>query len=158
MVRSLKFFCNTPPSIYVKNTGTLVIIPSTNSVVVYAEPGALVIDQSNIAIVTLTTCIVLPQAECTKVGIAKRNSDLGLIFLFPNPTSENLSISFSGSVPADINTFHITNNLGQIVRQESLELINNAVDIPTSGLGPGLYQIHFKTQFGTVTKKFVKTN
>jgi hypothetical protein len=79
------------------------------------------------------------------------------ITLFPNPTSGNLNIFFSGSVPADIRTFSVFNNLGQLIKKENIELHRTPVDIGTSDLSPGLYQIRFDTRFGAVTKKFVKS-
>ncbi|MBK7818290.1 MAG: T9SS type A sorting domain-containing protein [Sphingobacteriaceae bacterium] len=52
----------------------------------------------------------------------------------------------------------MTNSLGQVIRQQDLDPKNNQIILQTSDLSNGLYQIHFKTSFGTVTKKFVKTN
>jgi len=78
------------------------------------------------------------------------------IILFPNPTSGNLNISFPSQT--DIETYSISNSLGQILREDKIEIINSSYNVLTSDLKNGLYQIHFKTQFGIVTKKFVKTN
>jgi len=76
------------------------------------------------------------------------------ISLFPNPTSNNLNISFVQGV----SLVSISDNLGQVIRQQTLDLKNNQIILQTSDLSNGLYQIHFKTSIGTVTKKFVKTN
>lgn len=78
------------------------------------------------------------------------------INLFPNPTTDNLNISFPAK--ADIKTYSISNSLGQIFSENEIEIKNSRCNVLTSGLKNGLYQIHFKTQFGIVTKKFVKTN
>jgi len=78
------------------------------------------------------------------------------ISLFPNPTSGNLSIS--GLSGADISNFYITNSFGQIIRKGNIIQKNNLINVETSELESGLYQIHLKTQYGIVTKKFVKTN
>lgn len=78
------------------------------------------------------------------------------INLFPNPTSDKLNISFPAQ--ADIKTYSISNSLGQIFREDEIEIKNSTCNVLTSDLKNGLYQIHFKTQFGIVTKKFVKTN
>lgn len=152
VINSIKLFCVDPPSIYIKATSTLIIMPSSNSIVVYAETGALIVDQSNIAAITLTTCIDLPQAECNKVEIIKQDLDQQLISIYPNPTSDNLSIVFSGAISAKNISYSITDKLGQIVSDEILK--NNIIS--TSALAPGLYSVHLKTQFGNVTKKFVK--
>lgn len=76
------------------------------------------------------------------------------INLSPNPTSDNLNISFTSGV----SQVSISNSLGQIIRKQDLDPKNNQIIFQTSELSNGLYQIHFKTSFGTVTKKFVKTN
>jgi hypothetical protein len=90
------------------------------------------------------------------VGLDKLKSLSDNINLFPNPTSGNLSISgFSGT---DISTFIISNCLGQNVLNGDIILKNNSIIIETSELKSGLYQIHLKTQYGILTKKFVKTN
>jgi hypothetical protein len=79
------------------------------------------------------------------------------IKLFPNPTSGNLNISFFGSVPADIRTYSLTDNLGRLIKMGTFGPSNSSVDIETSNLPPGLYQIRFDTRYGPVTKKLVKT-
>jgi hypothetical protein len=90
------------------------------------------------------------------VGLDKLQSLSDDINLFPNPTSGNLSISgFSGS---DISSFCISNCLGQNVLNGDFIQKNNLFNIETSELESGLYQIHLKTPYGIVTKKFVKTN
>jgi hypothetical protein len=78
------------------------------------------------------------------------------ISLFPNPTSGNLKVSYSGSTDLDITSYVVLNSLGQTVRDEYVHDI--PVDIQTSDLGPGLYEIQFRSRFGILTKKFVKTN
>jgi hypothetical protein len=90
------------------------------------------------------------------VGLDKLQNLSDNINLFPNPTSGNLSIS--GFIGSDIITFSISNCLGQNVLNGDIILKNNSIIIETSELESGLYQIHLKTQYGIVTKKFVKTN
>jgi len=90
------------------------------------------------------------------VGVDKLQTLSDKITLFPNPTTGNLSISaFIGS---DNTTFSINNCLGQNVLNGHIIQKNNLINIETSELESGLYQIHLKTQYGIVTKKFVKTN
>jgi hypothetical protein len=74
--------------------------------------------------------------------------------IIPNPTAGDLIISISGLTPADQTVYVITDNQGQNIREEEL----NSKFISTSDLAPGLYFIHLKTQFGTVTKKFVRSD
>jgi hypothetical protein len=101
---------------------------------------------------------VIVSIKIDDTGLDRLRSLSDKIMLAPNPTSGKLTISFSGSVQQDFNSFSITNSLGQIVKQADLTFNNNSADIETSELESGLYQIHFKTQFGTLTKKFVKTS
>jgi hypothetical protein len=90
------------------------------------------------------------------VGLSKLQKLSDNISLFPNPTSGNLSISgFSGS---GISSFSISNCLGQIIQSGDIIQKNNLINVETSELESGLYQIHLKTPYGIVTKKFVKTN
>lgn len=77
------------------------------------------------------------------------------INLFPNPTSDNLTISVSMTNP-DIQGFSLVNNLGQTIREGKLVLIDKSFILQTSDLDPGIYQVKFKTSAGTVTKQFVK--
>jgi hypothetical protein len=119
---------------------------------------------------TTSTYVVRQQLDCSSlkwdtvvvtintnlIGIDKLRWFSDNITLFPNPTSGNLNISFPSQV--DIKTFNISNSFGQIVREEEIEIKNSSCNILTFDLKSGLYQIHFKTQFGIVTKKFVKTN
>jgi hypothetical protein len=90
------------------------------------------------------------------VGIDKLQQLTNNITLAPNPTSGNLRISFSDQISPDFNSFSIINSLGQTIHKA--DLISNTVDIGISNLTPGLYEIHFKSNFSTVTKKFVKTS
>lgn len=90
------------------------------------------------------------------VGLDKLQNLSDNINLFPNPTAGNLSISgFNG---LDNITFSISNCLGQINQNGNIVQKNNSIIIETSELASGLYQIHLKTPYGIVTKKFVKTN
>jgi len=74
--------------------------------------------------------------------------------IFPNPTSGDLVISIPGSPSTDQTTYLITDELGQNIREENLQ----GNSISTLDLAPGLYFIHLKTQFGTLTKKFLKSD
>ena len=91
------------------------------------------------------------------VSVDKLRDLSSSISLFPNPTSGNLNILLSGFTSGDIRSYSIINNVGQLVMKENIELTSNSVDILTSDLSPGLYQIRCDTRFGSVTKKFVKS-
>lgn len=114
--------------------------------------------KSNAGCVSNNTFSINVMVQPCEVGIKLKDlqwySDN--INLFPNPTSDNLNISFPAK--ADIKTYSISNSLGQIFREDEIEIKNSTCTVLTSDIKNGLYQIHFKTQFGIVTKKFVKTN
>ncbi len=90
------------------------------------------------------------------VGI--KQNDLTLladnVVVFPNPSSGNLNILFSGSASFSNVSYVISNNLGQSVLENQLD--ESSMMIRTSQLPDGLYQIQFKTPIGCLTKKFVK--
>jgi hypothetical protein len=90
------------------------------------------------------------------VSLDKLHELLADISLFPNPTSGNLKVSHSGSTDLDITSYVVINSLGQTVRDEFVHAI--PVDINTSDLGPGLYEIQFRSRYGILTKKFVRTD
>jgi hypothetical protein len=102
------------------------------------------------------TVLVSIKIDDTALNGLSRLSDN--IRLAPNPTNGHLRISFIGSTLAEISSFFITNNLGQVVRHEGLDYNGISADIDTSDLEPGLYQIHFRTSLQTVSKKFVRTD
>jgi hypothetical protein len=89
------------------------------------------------------------------VGIPDISRYSDHINLFPNPTSDNITISVSMANP-DIRGFSLVNNLGQTIREGDLNLKDKSFTLQTSDLDPGIYQVHFKTSTGTVTKQFVK--
>lgn len=91
-------------------------------------------------------------------GLGIKSNDLKYladnIEIYPNPTSGNLNLSLSSSMALEILGYIITNNLGQRVREN--EIKNNSATITISDLAPGMYEIHFKTQLGSVTKNLLK--
>jgi hypothetical protein len=114
-----------------------------------------------------STYVVRQQLDCSPlkwdtvvvfidaVGLQDLKWHTDNINLFPNPTTDNITISFTQS-NADIRFYSIINNLGQTIREGNLVLIDKSFILQTSELDPGIYQVHFKTSAGTVTKQFVK--
>jgi hypothetical protein len=105
---------------------------------------------NNCAATKVYTVTVKP---CTKTDDESADR---LVSIFPNPASENLSITFQGPGPSGVESYCITDNLGRNVREEHLQ--GGSFSIQTSALPSGFYQIHLKTPFGTVTKKFLKSD
>jgi hypothetical protein len=76
------------------------------------------------------------------------------IWLFPNPTETELTVTFGNQ--ADIYKISIINSIGQTVRKVDLPIQKSELTIPTSDLDKGIYLIQLKTTAGIVTKQFVK--
>ena len=71
--------------------------------------------------------------------------------LWPNPTSNVLNIEFNGEFSGDIQLFDMTGRL-----LKTTENLSEITSIDVSDLNSGVYFIHFESQSGTFTKKFVK--
>jgi len=120
--------------------------------------------------VVTTTYVVRQQLECSAlkwdtvvvfqglVGLKELKWYADNIKLFPNPSTDRLYISFPKGMDLDVGKTIVLNNLGQIIREENLEIKNGTTVIETSNFDPGSYQIHFEIKAGTVTKQFVKLN
>ncbi|MDO8998448.1 MAG: T9SS type A sorting domain-containing protein [Bacteroidota bacterium] len=120
--------------------------------------------------VVTTTYVVRQQLECsalkwdtvvvyqTAVGVQSVQSLSNSLKLFPNPSNDRLNISFSSIVDVTDGQITITNNLGQLIRQETVEFKINTATIDTKNLDEGIYQIHIRTKVGTATKQFTKVN
>lgn len=90
-------------------------------------------------------------------GLTEENNDL-TISVYPNPASENLSISFYSNSQKEC-TIQITNSLGQIVSTVySGEIISGEqfFDFSVQNLSSGVYYISVLTESGTKTIKFIK--
>lgn len=79
-----------------------------------------------------------------KVGYTEiknvRISAIGKISLFPNPSTDRVTISL-GDVPASVWTVTLVNNMGQIVLQKRYEKSNTNVTIPLNAVAEGNYTI-----------------
>lgn len=71
--------------------------------------------------------------------------------LWPNPTSNVLNIEFSGEFSGDIQLFDMTGRL-----LKTTENFSEITSIDVSDLTSGVYFIHFVSESGCFTKKFVK--
>lgn len=70
--------------------------------------------------------------------------------LYPNPTSENLTIEVTTS---GLKTIHITNATGQIIQSIESEL--NTITVPANMLAKGMYFIRLTSNDGTSQKSFI---
>ncbi len=70
--------------------------------------------------------------------------------LYPNPTSEKLTIEIPS---AGLKTIHITNATGQII--QTLESEENIIKIPANTMAQGMYFIRLTSTEGTSQKSFI---
>jgi hypothetical protein len=78
------------------------------------------------------------------------------INLYPNPAIDDLSILFSNFSSNEILDIKIFNSLGQAIHAERNEIKSNLFSVKTSDLKEGIYQLHFSTKDGSITKQFIK--
>lgn len=88
-------------------------------------------------------------------GVAE-NSAFRAISVFPNPTSDQLTVSLDSESSEEIK-LHIVNALGQeVLAVQSQYLVegSNQIQVPVSGLSPGLYQLLLEGNGKRTTKLF----
>ena len=71
--------------------------------------------------------------------------------IYPNPASNILNIEFNGEFSGDIQLFDMTGRL-----LKTTENLSEITSIDVSDLASGVYFIHFVSESGCFTKKFVK--
>lgn len=77
------------------------------------------------------------------------------IYLFPNPATDNFSVSFNIENAASI-TFSMTNVIGEVVWKKEYGMLgagNHEYKMDTRELSAGMYQFHIRTNEETVVKK-----
>ena len=95
---------------------------------------------------TTTFCIQSASREVNETSISQLERD---IVLYPNPVKG--SVLNIKTTYQDV-TYEVFNNLGQLVSKGALS--HGTIDV--SNLETALYQIRFKTESGSVTKRFIK--
>lgn len=72
----------------------------------------------------------------------------------PNPATDKVKIELSHTENAlTINSIQVYNQLGQHIKTQDLQFINNTASITTSGLPAGLYTLLLNTNQGNTLKK-----
>ena len=127
-------------TIWIKNGGTLNLIATGNysSRIVYMEPGASLIDPSNLmsmfAGTIACTSISFPAINCF-TGINEINKNNFASKLFPNPNNGSFKLQIDSEI--EKGELILMNSLGQKVHEQKISRGVN--DINTSGLAIGLY-------------------
>lgn len=145
---------------FVKNTGTLTILPGAfpfSTVHLFHEPNAVIINQSSFSLNTYTCAnISLPSYTCADAGIDEINANINNINISPNPVQDEMMVNTKTVAIDGRCTIKIYTALGQLVREEEVELNNTVIKITTKQLSNGIYIFSVKDKLNnTVSKKFV---
>ncbi|MEA3504119.1 MAG: T9SS type A sorting domain-containing protein [Bacteroidota bacterium] len=92
------------------------------------------------------------------LSLEENNNSIKMDNIYPNPVIDNVNININSKDNQQINII-IFNEIGQSVTntQQSVQIGNNLLDINTSDLPHGLYQLIIRDKNGnTVNKKFIK--
>ena len=75
------------------------------------------------------------------------------VSLYPNPATSQLTISLLDTAEADIRVYDL---VGKLMIYEANKLIANKHTLDISSLAAGAFFIRINSEYGTVTKKFIK--
>lgn len=118
------------------------IATGTNTIKYVVKNGAIQAD-------TLTFNIIVSSAT----GL-KETNDIKKVSMFPNPATNETSVSFNLTRSSEI-TIKVLNNSGQIIQQKISNLtagLNN-ITIDTKNVAAGVYDVLIESKNGTITKK-----
>ena len=88
-----------------------------------------------------------PQGLVNGISVTEDKSE---VLLFPNPTSNELNIRFTGTENRKLS---VTNMNGELMMQK--DVAGNRASMAVTTLSPGNYCLTFSTTSNTVTKRFV---
>ncbi|MBK7430719.1 MAG: T9SS type A sorting domain-containing protein [Bacteroidetes bacterium] len=91
-----------------------------------------------------------PTLVCKVIGVDEMGID-DLIEIFPNPTTDKLTIEINSSY---IQKISICNLTGKLIKTISCN--NSNLEIDVSNLSPGIYFLNGTSDQGTFRKRFVK--
>lgn len=91
-------------------------------------------------------------------SISKIENSVNSIELFPNPTSNQTTLTLALSKDSEVNV-SVVNNVGQIVfvNNASLSAGTSTLDIDTKNFASGIYNVIISTNNGSMTKKLSVT-
>ncbi len=93
-------------------------------------------------------------------GVKVKTEDFAEVSIFPNPAVNETTIKIVTTNNTNNANVIITNNIGQVVYQnsKSLELGLNQISIDTKFFAAGLYNVTVISKDGSITKKLTVTN
>jgi hypothetical protein len=88
--------------------------------------------------------------------IIEVDEDINKQFLYPNPASEFVHLSFNSTIEGPVNV-KIFNTAGQLIKQSAIKITNgyNQTQIPVSDIIPGIYVLRINKGELNMTRKFV---
>jgi hypothetical protein len=89
------------------------------------------------------------------VGVSEQELIKNSINVFPNPANDFLNINFNFDLGITFSKIEITNNLGQIIREEEINFKNNIALIKTNDLPSGVYTLKISYNGIAINKKFI---
>jgi len=100
-------------------------------------------------------------------GLVRSNIIANSLKLFPQPTSDELNLTFEMEGPYEFSTLKVYNSLGELVKEEAIKFVDGKAQLKTSDLTNGIYtlQLSFldtalvplatRNDGWQITKKFV---
>jgi hypothetical protein len=83
--------------------------------------------------------------------------NIGLVNVFPNPSTNNISVAMKFINTAKFVNMQIVDLAGKVVYSASMQnVIEDTKQINIASFANGLYMLHVTTDAGTVSKKFIK--
>ena len=89
--------------------------------------------------------------ECSSLSISNDVIGKNKIFVYPNPTSDNITLKGISSL-TDVSYIHLLDNKGALLRKMG----NNETQVDLSSFSTGIYFIEIKHQLGTGRIKVIK--
>ena len=135
--------------------GNAIAVDNSNNVFIACSFQSEYIDFGSITIVNAdnsqnTDDILIAKLAHINIGI--ENLPLNLISLFPNPTTDNLTIQFNA--PVSKGTITLTNTLGEVVYTAAVT--EQTFNCNIQSLASGIYFVQVVTDKGSMVKKVVK--
>jgi subtilisin family serine protease len=146
------FIC---PEQYITNNFT---IPASNTkpyIIVHVDPLNRIVEsdeQNNYLAVPVDTLVDIPYdtVETSRINKSKQSD----FEVFPNPAIESITVNYPEQ---DLKKITISDVLGKVKMQRTLESKSNAIEIDVSNYASGLYIIQLEDSAGqSTTKKFIK--
>ncbi len=112
---------------YVKNTGTLTILPNPLMGVlhIYYEPNAVIVNQSTSSLISMVSCssISIPSYNCNDAGInVNELNSFQNISIYPNPA--NNFVTLVSKNPTEYLTIKVTDVNGRILVNKKVQTSN----------------------------------